>query len=811
VGFENLHVLDISDSRAPTFTADRNSNRVPDVLLGSVALPAGPAPHSVAVAGPVAYVVTSIPDPGHVGTFQVVDVAEDARPRLLGGLDLPVPNPTGLAVLGDVVYVGARAAGVLVIDVHEPAAPRLLGTIGNPDPSAPRTVTAGPVAADGFAYLIEQQQEPQTGQVTEHLIVLEVHNPLAPVRRGTVALRGVTRERVTPALTGGSRLAVAGSFVYVARGELGLQVMDISQPDAPRLVGMVATPSLTRGVVTADRVLYVLDIIFGLQALRGPGPDEPDTDGDGILDVFDAFPTDPTEWQDTDGDRVGDNADPDDDNDGFTDAEETAAIPPTDPLDPRRYPVTPPPAAVTTLVVDAASTVPVRERNGTPAAPYRSPTEALQVLRHGQAPQVHTVHLRPGRYAPSTTQDVFPLDLSGLAPFTLQGADRATTVLDAEWRDNVVEVRDSQDLVVEEVTITHGQDGLVVGHSREIVIRRTEVRATNAVGIVLINSTSTVIQENLVEVSGAHGIGVFHGSEAVVTQNVARASGVHGILVYTDARADVRDNVCEGNGFAGIVVDLGSSATITNNLTQDNVMDGIIVIRASGTITDNLTQHNGRQGIRISRNADVTASHNVIQHNASDGIIVFDRSRATLTDNLIQHNGQATPPRDGIRVTQFSSAVLRHNTVTHSGQDGIRVFNTAEATISGGSSTQNSRDGIRVGGARLCPAAPRPPSASTTRRCWSCARTAAPGCGWSPMALARRRASTAATSCSRAMPAATWSAMWSMWRRRAVKVEGRQAHSDANLYELDPVTGAAMPLGPTGVEVVSGVSPQVLR
>ncbi|MEC8939246.1 MAG: hypothetical protein VX999_05705 [Candidatus Thermoplasmatota archaeon] len=45
-----------------------------------------------------------------------------------------------------------------------------------------------------------------------------------------------------------------------------------------------------------------------------------DDDNDGILDINDAFPLDPTEDIDTDGDGVGDNADDDDDGDGVSDA-----------------------------------------------------------------------------------------------------------------------------------------------------------------------------------------------------------------------------------------------------------------------------------------------------------------------------------------------------------------------------------------------------------------------------------------------------------------------------------------------------------
>ena len=65
----------------------------------------------------------------------------------------------------------------------------------------------------------------------------------------------------------------------------------------------------------------------------------PDTDGDGTptsptrtttttayLDADDAFPLDPTEWLDTDGDGIGNNADPDDDNDTVGDATDNCPL-----------------------------------------------------------------------------------------------------------------------------------------------------------------------------------------------------------------------------------------------------------------------------------------------------------------------------------------------------------------------------------------------------------------------------------------------------------------------------------------------------
>jgi len=51
--------------------------------------------------------------------------------------------------------------------------------------------------------------------------------------------------------------------------------------------------------------------------------EELDIDGDGVDRAksvpWDVFPLDPKEWRDTDGDGIGDNADLDDDNDGYSD------------------------------------------------------------------------------------------------------------------------------------------------------------------------------------------------------------------------------------------------------------------------------------------------------------------------------------------------------------------------------------------------------------------------------------------------------------------------------------------------------------
>ena len=53
-----------------------------------------------------------------------------------------------------------------------------------------------------------------------------------------------------------------------------------------------------------------------------------DSDGDGVPDLQDAFPYDWNDWLDSDGDRLGDNADPDDDGDGIHDVGDACPLDP---------------------------------------------------------------------------------------------------------------------------------------------------------------------------------------------------------------------------------------------------------------------------------------------------------------------------------------------------------------------------------------------------------------------------------------------------------------------------------------------------
>jgi len=103
------------------------------------------------------------------------------------------------------------------------------------------------------------------------LQVIDVTNPASPVIVGGVNTRGYAQG-----------VAVVGSCAYVAEGDHGLQVIDVTNPASPAIVGGVDTPGEGLGIAVMGGYAYVADGSSGLQvvpaqcegptAIEEPGP-----------------------------------------------------------------------------------------------------------------------------------------------------------------------------------------------------------------------------------------------------------------------------------------------------------------------------------------------------------------------------------------------------------------------------------------------------------------------------------------------------------------------------------------------------------
>ena len=172
----------------------------------------------------------------------------------LGGLapwdtrETPHPwQPPGLAMTaqltGDVAAVAVHGAfavigvgrALRVLDISQPTNPVLVGEAA---------VLATPVAALAFATTASShgQQPPNFLYLTAGatLFVVDFTHPLSPTIVGSCDLPAVGEDIAVAAMPG-----AAGSwliYAYVAAGEAGLRIIEVSDPMRPRAVGSYDTP-----------------------------------------------------------------------------------------------------------------------------------------------------------------------------------------------------------------------------------------------------------------------------------------------------------------------------------------------------------------------------------------------------------------------------------------------------------------------------------------------------------------------------------------------------------------------------------------
>jgi hypothetical protein len=182
-------------------------------------------------------------------------------------------------VHGNYAYLAAAGNGLVVVDVSDPTNPVLSSTMD--DDYAYDVAVAG-----GYVYVAAGGGG---------LVVVNVSDPTNPARAGGYDTSGSARG-----------VTVSGDYGYVTGGTEGLVVFDASDPTDLRWAdnyGILHRSGSAESVVVSGGYAYLVDKV-GFFVLG------PDGDGDDMADVNDVFPQDPDEWADTDGDGVGDNADP---------------------------------------------------------------------------------------------------------------------------------------------------------------------------------------------------------------------------------------------------------------------------------------------------------------------------------------------------------------------------------------------------------------------------------------------------------------------------------------------------------------------
>jgi hypothetical protein len=210
--WSGLRVVDVSDPMHP-------------VVAGSVSTSTGV--RSMVLRGDHLYIGTH--------GLDIVDVMDPASPQVIGGL--PMKNFTaGVAASveqgkdGEFVYLTDSGGEFWVIDVSPAESLHVAAHL-----SLPAWYPYGVAVSEGFAYVAAQGT--YTGA---DFMVIDISDPLAPVLHSTLNLFGYGRDVV-----------ISDNIAYVA-GSGGLEVVDVSDPSTPRIIGTWAGGGGT-GVAIDDR------------------------------------------------------------------------------------------------------------------------------------------------------------------------------------------------------------------------------------------------------------------------------------------------------------------------------------------------------------------------------------------------------------------------------------------------------------------------------------------------------------------------------------------------------------------------------
>jgi parallel beta-helix repeat protein len=323
---------------------------------------------------------------------------------------------------------------------------------------------------------------------------------------------------------------------------------------------------------------------------------------------------------------------------------------------PLAEPVAPPPAPdisglTVRWYVDASASA---NGNGSAASPYRSITQALTQAQAGQV-----VFVRPGRYSPSSTGEILPMNRAR-AGVRLIGAGAADTIIDGE-RVN---------------------ENAVVIAAANVRMAGFTIRNAGQAGLFVFRSNNVVVENNLFTSNVRFGVGSLESRGLIVRNNVS-VSNLESGMAFSGSTPQAVDNA-PANCPASPAGAYG--AYVVNNVASDNRADGILVTQGGNVcVADNVTRTNGSSGIEFNNRAEGAA---------------LPALNGTIVNNEIIGNGgvQFGFAGTGILVTEGARGdLIQGNSLLNNRPFGIGIFLNGEAgRISNNTVLDTSAQGILV-------------------------------------------------------------------------------------------------------------------
>ena len=215
------------------------ANPASPFIVGRLLLPGEAWKIKVSASGQYAYVAA------HAAGLLVVDISNPAAPLLKGAYATSASSTSSSAFLAGRAYVADEIAGLQVFDLGNPTVPILLSATNLGGYAYDVEVKA--TASGVFAYIC----------VGASLVICDVSDPLLPKIRSRLAFSGLA-----------SGIAVVGTRAFVAAQTAGLNMVDVSNPDAPVSLGRDLNNAYPESVAVANNLVYAGGLLTSTMAFR---------------------------------------------------------------------------------------------------------------------------------------------------------------------------------------------------------------------------------------------------------------------------------------------------------------------------------------------------------------------------------------------------------------------------------------------------------------------------------------------------------------------------------------------------------------
>ena len=220
---------------------------------------------------------------GKADGLQIIDVSNVNEPELVGDIDWG-GSAYSVVVQGDYAYVTDFGFGLIVVNVSDPVAPDLVGSLPIAGASCDNAVYGDYVFVGGLGaglhtVDVSDPEHPQyVSNRSGYVLELAVESDRLCLVSYSLEILDISSAPNLELLGAYSvswpwiyGLSVSENHAVLALSDLGIQVVDITDPASPQLVSTFDTPSFSNGVSVRDNIVYIADL-SSLISLRLPDP-----------------------------------------------------------------------------------------------------------------------------------------------------------------------------------------------------------------------------------------------------------------------------------------------------------------------------------------------------------------------------------------------------------------------------------------------------------------------------------------------------------------------------------------------------------